>query len=221
MLDRDLGPMPFVILDDDDFWRGHIETVLVQTGHWDCILSVSSSQALKASMHLVHEAQVVLIDIMLQGESGLDVLVHLRKTLQLDCSLVMLTSVNDDEVLHQAIQLGANGYVLKSSDPAKITQALEALFDNGAPISPEIAKKLIARMQGQTPSHTGPQPSPILSAKEWQILRCLANGDSYENAAARLRMSINTFRYYIKKIYRSIHVENRSEASRWYFENKE
>ena len=78
--------------------------------------------------------------------------------------------------------------------------------------------KLIAQMQA-TPQDNAETAHPTLSAKEWQILKCLANGDSYETASNRLRISINTFRYYVKKIYRIIHVENRSEAVKWYYES--
>jgi DNA-binding NarL/FixJ family response regulator len=151
---------------------------------------------------------VVLLDIRLPGMSGIDGVRRLRE-LQPALPVLMLTVYGDDDHVFEAICAGASGYLLKDTPPARLLDSIREVVGGGAPMSPEIARKVVETFQRVTP----PKESELrLSPREAQILKLLAEGHSYKTAARELAISLDTIRFHVRNIYEKLHVHSKSEA---------
>jgi DNA-binding NarL/FixJ family response regulator len=117
----------------------------------------------------------------------------------------MLTVFSDRERLFTCMCNGAHGYLLKSTPPAKLLDAISAARDGGSPFSPEIARHIVSLFQ-----KTG--PSSPLTSQEHRLLGWLAEGYSYQAAADKMNVSVNTVRNYVRGIYDKLHVHSKSAA---------
>jgi DNA-binding NarL/FixJ family response regulator len=205
------------IVEDDAFWVQLYKDALWEYENWEHFNSASTLREAKQDLFMLAKTDVLFLDIHLGGESGLDGIPFFKKHLPESAHLIMLTMDEDTDVLLKALQLGANGYILKGLDKDAFYAQLAGIEGGGAALSPLMARKIIASLNRTPEDH---EKQAMISPKEWQILTRLADGDSYETAAEKLHLSINTFRYYIKKIYKSLNVENRSSAVKWYLGNK-
>jgi DNA-binding NarL/FixJ family response regulator len=157
---------------------------------------------------------VVLMDIRLPGMSGVECVSRLRGLLPLT-KAVMLTAYEDADEVFQSLTVGAFGYLLKSVEPQRLREAICEAHRGGSPISGSVARKLVDFFRGGAP--VGAAESDALnplSQREVEILRLLAEGHAYKQIAAELRISINTIRTHIKRIYEKLHVHSRTEAIR-------
>ena len=152
--------------------------------------------------------QIFLLDIGLPGMSGIDGVKALRKVAPA-VQILMLTVHADDEHVFAAICAGASGYLLKDTPPERLRQALAELGAGGAPMSPEIARRVLATFQRVEPP---PDAEHRLSPREREVLRLLVDGHSYKTAAKALGLSIDTLRFHIRHVYRKLHVHSKSEA---------
>jgi DNA-binding NarL/FixJ family response regulator len=151
---------------------------------------------------------VALLDIGLPGMSGIEGVRRLKAqwpTLQ----ILMLTVYADNEHIFEAICAGACGYLLKDTPPPKLLEAVRELCEGGAPMSPEIARKVVTMFQTVAPPKT---EEHRLSPRELEVLKLLADGHSYKTAAQVLSVSQDTIRFHIRHIYEKLHVHSKSEA---------
>ena len=147
---------------------------------------------------------VLLLDIQLpgvQGDQALEALRAVRPSMR----ILMLTVFSDRDRLFTCICNGAHGYLLKSTPPAKLLDAISAARDGGSPFSPEIARHIVSLFQ-----KTG--PSSPLTSQEHRLLGWLAEGYSYQAAADKMNVSVNTVRNYVRGIYDKLHVHSKSAA---------
>ncbi len=152
--------------------------------------------------------EVVLADIGLPGMSGIDGARALKGS-HPAVQILMLTVYPDNEHIFEAICAGASGYLLKDTPPARLLDAIRELHGGGAPMSPEIARKVVAMFQKVAPPAREDQR---LSARELQVLELLADGHSYKTAANAANLSIDTIRFHVRHIYEKLHVHSKSEA---------
>jgi DNA-binding NarL/FixJ family response regulator len=115
----------------------------------------------------------------------------------------------EDETVFASLCRGASGYLLKKTPPARLLEAIREASEGGAPMSPEIARKVIRMFRDFQPRE--PLDSDLTPA-ELRLLQLLADGYSYRAAGERLHVSINTIRSYIRAIYEKLHVHSKSEA---------
>jgi len=151
---------------------------------------------------------VFLADIGLPGMSGIDgvQLLHQRfPTL----SILMLTVHEDDDSIFAAVCAGACGYLLKETEPARLLEAIREVHSGGAPMSPQIARKVVVAYREARPAA---QSEAELSPRQISILQLLAEGHSYKTCADALDLSIDTVRFHVRRIYERLHVHSRSEA---------
>jgi DNA-binding NarL/FixJ family response regulator len=151
---------------------------------------------------------VLLCDIELPGMSGIDGVRRL-KSLAPSVQILMLTVFADNDHVFEAICAGASGYLLKGTPPARLLAAIRELQGGGAPMSPEIARKVVTLLGRVAPP---PREEHRLSAREVEILKLLSDGHSYKTAASELEISIDTVRFHIRNIYEKLHVHSKSEA---------
>lgn len=153
------------------------------------------------------QPEVLLLDIQLPGMYGDQAIDLVRRTCP-SLEILMLTVFSDREKVFTSICNGANGYLLKSTPPAKMLDAIRSARAGGSPISPEIARQIVTLFQ----KTRAPQPQVELTAQEQRLLALLAEGHSYQSAADQMRVSVNTVRNYVRSIYEKLQVHSKSEA---------
>ena len=151
---------------------------------------------------------VVLSDIGLPGMSGIEG-VRLLKERHPDLLLLMLTVYDDDERIFDAMCAGAVGYLLKKTPPARLLDSLKEAVAGGAPMSPEVARRVIALFREIRPPERADYQ---LTPHETRLLKLFVEGHNYKTAAAELGVSINTVNFHVRSIYEKLQVHSRSEA---------
>jgi DNA-binding NarL/FixJ family response regulator len=140
--------------------------------------------------------------------SGIAGTAELRKRFPHVIPLV-LTVYEDDDRIFQALCAGACGYLLKKTPPARLLEGLKEAAGGGAPMSPEIARRVIALFHKVKPP---PRAEHQLTPHELRILKLLVEGENYKSAAAVLCVSINTIAFHMRHIYEKLQVHSKSEA---------
>jgi DNA-binding NarL/FixJ family response regulator len=151
---------------------------------------------------------VVLMDIQMPGMGGIACTASLKQKLP-SVPVMMLTVYEDNDAIFHALQAGASGYLLKRSAPAKLLESIKELHRGGAPMTSEIARKVIESFFKAKPAA---HPQDKLTAREDEILGCLAEGLVTKEIADKLSVSYDTVRYHLKHIYDKLHVHSRTEA---------
>lgn len=151
---------------------------------------------------------VVLMDIQLPGLSGIDCVSQLRPLLP-QAQIMMLTVVEDHELIFRSLAAGAMGYLLKKTPPEKLLDAIRELHEGGSPMSGQIARQVVSAF-GHTPREA--TASAKLSPVELAVLQRLARGLLYKEVADELNISMSTVRTHVWHIYRKLQVHNRTEA---------
>jgi DNA-binding NarL/FixJ family response regulator len=153
-------------------------------------------------------ADVVLTDIGLPGLSGIEG-IRILKEKHPDLKLVALTIYEDDDRIFEALCAGASGYLLKTTPPARLLECLQDVNSGGAPMSPEVASRVIRLFRDIRPPDLSEHH---LTPHETRLLKLLAEGHSYKTAAAELGSSVNTVAFHMKSIYTKLQVHSKSEA---------
>jgi DNA-binding NarL/FixJ family response regulator len=151
---------------------------------------------------------VLLLDIHLPGMLGSDGVKLFREKFPA-MEVLMLTVYAEQDKVFESICNGACGYLLKKTPPAKLLEAIREAYEGGAPMSPEIARKVVRLFQNTR------QPEKVeeqLTPQEVRLLQLLSDGHSYQSAAGQLNISVNTIRNYIRSIYEKLHVHSKNEA---------
>lgn len=151
---------------------------------------------------------IVLSDIGLPGMSGIEG-VRVLKERYPDLLLMMLTVYDDDERIFDAMCAGASGYLLKKTPPARLLDSLKEAVAGGAPMSPEVARRVIALFREIRPPERADYQ---LTPHETRLLKLFVEGHNYKTAATELGVSVNTVNFHVRNIYEKLQVHSRSEA---------
>ena len=151
---------------------------------------------------------VALSDIGLPGMSGIEGIKVLKERYP-NLLLLMLTVYNDDERIFDAMCAGASGYLLKKTPPARLLESLKEAVGGGAPMSPEVARRVISLFREIRPPERADYE---LTPHETRLLKLFVEGHNYKTAAAELGVSVNTVNFHVRSIYEKLQVHTRSEA---------
>jgi DNA-binding NarL/FixJ family response regulator len=151
---------------------------------------------------------VLLVDIGLPGMSGTEG-IRILKERYPNIVIVMLTVYDDDDRIFEALCAGACGYLLKKTPPARLLESLREAFDGGAPMSPEIARRVVTLFREYQPPE---RADYHLTPAETRLLKLLVDGHNYKTAAGELGISLNTICFHIKQVYNKLQVHSKSEA---------
>src|SRR6202521_4855667 len=150
---------------------------------------------------------VVLSDIGLPGMSGIEGIRRLKQRYP-SVLLVMLTVYDDDQRIFEAICAGACGYLLKSTPPARLLESLREVVGGGAPMSPEVARRVIQLFREiRPPAHADYGLTP----HEARLLTLLVEGHNFKTAAEETGVSPSTVAWHMRRIYDKLHVHSKSE----------
>ena len=155
-------------------------------------------------------ADIVLMDIGLPGMSGIEGVKFLKEKYPKQI-IVMCTVHEDDDKIFEAICAGAVGYLLKKTKPDELISALREAFNGGSPMTPSVARKVIASFQ-KTPLKSFTGEKVELSEREHQILELMAVGKSYPEISKKIFLSLDGVYYHIRHIYEKLQVHSRAEA---------
>ena len=159
---------------------------------------------------------VLLVDLGLPDGSGLEVIRRVLRT-EPGCEALVISMFGDEENVLASIEAGAMGYIHKDSSPDDIAGVIREMKEGGSPISPMIARRMLARFRVRGPQ-SEPVPSapnadaPVLSPREQEVLELIARGFSYADIARLQAVSIHTVQTHIKRLYAKLAVSSRSEA---------
>jgi len=151
---------------------------------------------------------VALCDIDLPGMSGIEGMRVIRENYPSTLSL-MLTVYDDDERIFQALCAGACGYLLKNTAPARLLDCLREAVAGGAPMSPEVAVRVVALFRQFRPPE---RAAYNLTPHETRLLKLMVEGHNYKSAAAELRVTTHTISFHMRRIYEKLQVHSKSEA---------
>lgn len=151
---------------------------------------------------------VLLCDIGLPGMDGIAG-IRILKERYPRLPVLMLTVYDDDDQIIEALCAGATGYLLKHTSPQKLVDSIREILQGGAPMSPEIARRVVELFRQSPPPK---QVDYELTPHEVRLLKLLVDGHNYTTAASELNLSINTVSFHIKNIYGKLQVHSKSQA---------
>ncbi len=179
-----------------------------------CVCACATAEEALAEIPRL-KPDVVLMDIHLPAESGIVCTARLKEALP-SVQVIIVTVYRNQELIFQALQAGACGYLLKRSSPEEILKAITEVRSGGAPMTSEIARMLVEAFQKKPASLT---PSDGLTQRESEILVLLSEGLSNKEIADRVTISYDTVRAHLRHIYEKLHVRGRTEAVKMYLKS--
>lgn len=196
-----------LIYDDNEALRTSMETLITEDQGFELLAAMPNAETVETDIKEL-QPDVVLMDIDMPVVNGVEAV---RKISRINDKLpvIMLTVFDDNENIFNAICAGASGYILKRYATEEIPSAIRMVLEGGAPMTGSIARKVLMMVPQ---AKTTEQEKSDLTEKECAILKFLVNGYSYKMIAAELKISIDTVRFHIKKIYDKLHVHSATEA---------
>jgi DNA-binding NarL/FixJ family response regulator len=197
-----------VVIEDQREIREGLATLINGTSGFKCCGAFRSMEEALARA-VAHSPDVALVDIGLPGKSGIEGIPPLMEKYP-GLLILVLTVFEDDDRIFRALCAGACGYLLKRTPPSRLLESIREVKNGGAPISPEIARRVVQLFREFSPPTT--PPDCRLSAQELKVLQLLVEGHNYKTAAADLGVTINTISFHTRQIFQKLQVHSKSEA---------
>jgi DNA-binding NarL/FixJ family response regulator len=196
------------IVEDNRVIRESLMEFVQADSECECIyVCATAAEALKEIPK--RQPDIVLMDIQLPDISGIECTARLKQTMPA-VQIIMVTVYEDTERIYKALRAGACGYLLKRCSPEELILAIHEVRQGGAPMSREIARKVIASFREPVTSVSEVEG---LSPREREILELLANGFPNKEIASRLGLTDGTVRWHLRHVYNKLHVRSRMEAA--------
>jgi DNA-binding NarL/FixJ family response regulator len=195
------------IIEDQEQIREGLRILVDATAGCRCV-AVAGSVEDALSQFAREVPDVALVDIGLPGTSGI-IGTRIFRQRYPGVQVIILTVYDDDERIFQALCAGAFGYLLKNTPPARLIECIREVASGGAPVSPEIARRVISLFQKIRPQENADFE---LTPHEVRILKLLVEGHNYKTAASELHVSVNTISFHMRHIYEKLQVHSKSEA---------
>ncbi|MFZ6759888.1 response regulator [Undibacterium sp. Ji50W] len=209
-----------IVEDDPDF--GDALSQVIQAAPDMHLTGLADSRAQGMTMLLDPPADVLLVDLGLPDGSGIDV-IRAAVLLWPSCSVMVSTNFGDESNVMRSIEAGAVGYLLKDSSPGRMIDEIRSLASGGSPISPIIARQVLARFRKKNPSSPNSagnvdalektaDPVAVLSTREKEVLDFITKGFTMHEIAKLMQLSHFTVRTFVRRIYSKLKVTSKTEA---------
>jgi len=201
------APIRVAIIEDLPDIRDGLAALISANNGFRCVGTFGSMEEALPRIHQ-NLPDVLLVDIGLPGKSGIEG-IRILKEKHPDLLMIVLTVYDDDQRIFDALCAGARGYLLKKTPPARLLESLKDAVGGGAPISPEIALRVINVFRKNVPpSGAGYELTP----HEIRILQMLVDGHSFKSASAELGVTVHAVTFHMRNIYEKLQVHSKSEA---------
>lgn len=207
-------PVRVLLIDDDP----HMRLVIAQELLGDMRINLlAQAGCMKEGRRLIaqHEFDVMLVDLNLGDGTGFDLIEHMKNVRPM-AEAVVISAMEDEQHALHAFELGATGYLVKNSWFGNFSQAVLQVVNGGASITPNLARRLLHRLDhAQCSAHSAAPPSGDngkLSEREKEVLKMVAAGYTSAEIGSRLAVSCHTINTHIKNIYRKLNVRTRAQA---------
>jgi DNA-binding NarL/FixJ family response regulator len=198
------------IVEDDARIRRSLAAMLGGAGDVECVGQFGDAEKALREIPLL-QPRVVFMDVHLPGMSGVEC-VRALTAMEPRPQIVMLTSYDDSDAIFSSLSAGACGYLLKPIRGAQLVAAVRDVYSGGAPMSGQIARRVVEAFSKAPSKPSSLRPDPSLSEREAQILQLLSEGYLYKEISDRLAISYSTVRTHIERIYEKLHVQSRAQA---------
>lgn len=196
------------IVEDNVKIRDLIQKFINMQENMNLGLAVDSVEEMLELLKDGKNPDVLLMDIQLPGMSGIEGIKIIKQKYP-EIEIIMLTIYHDSHKIFDSLCAGASGYLLKHTSLPEIKESIENLMNGGAPMSPQIARKVIQHFNDPQPEK---KPESNLTTREQDIVNGLVDGLSYKLIADRYSISIDTVRAHIRNIYKKLHVNSKAEV---------
>jgi DNA-binding NarL/FixJ family response regulator len=200
-------PISVTVIEDVRDVREGLMVLINGTAGFRCGTAHRSMEDALAAMQ-TSRPDVILTDIGLPGMSGIDGIRILRDRFP-ETPILALTVYDNDDQVFKALCAGASGYLLKNTAPARLLESIREAFDGGAPMSPEVARRVVRLFRDFRPPENA---SYRLTPQESELLRLLIDGHHRKTAATEMGISVNTVSFHLKNIYAKLQVHSKTEA---------
>jgi DNA-binding NarL/FixJ family response regulator len=201
------GPISVAIIEDHREFRDYLTALISGTEGFDYAGGFRSIEEALPKIN-AHVPDVILLDIGLPGMNGIDG-IKLFKEKYPAILLLTLTIHDDDERIFDALCAGASGYLLKKTQPAQLVASVKEAAQGGAPMSPEVARRVIKLFREIRPPE---RAEYNLTPHEIRILKLFVEGHNYKTAAAKLGVAPTTINFHLQNIYQKLQVHSKTEA---------
>jgi DNA-binding NarL/FixJ family response regulator len=202
-----MSRLNIVLVEDERDIREGLALLIHGTPGFECRRSYRTMEEALVCV-AADRPDVVLTDIGLPGMSGIQGIVALRQRYP-SLPILALTVFDTDDKVLSALCAGASGYVLKNTPPAQLLAALREVASGGAPMSPEIARRVVRLFREFRP---GANATYNLTPQEHELLKLLAEGHHKKTAAEKMGISVNTVSFHLKHVYEKLQVHSKTEA---------
>lgn len=202
------------IVEDNHDIRQALEQIISMSGGFDLVCSCENGEDALVKLP-IYLPKIVLMDINLGGMTGIEVVKELKPQ-HPEMLFMMCTVYEEDEKIFEALKAGASGYIIKKTAPSKLLEAIKELDQGGAPMSSQIARKVVTAFQSK-PTVAAEGLVELLTKREMEILEMLASGLVYKEISEKLYISSETVRKHVYNVYNKLHVSNRVEAVNKYY----
>jgi DNA-binding NarL/FixJ family response regulator len=198
------------IVEDDARIRRSLAAMLSTAADIECVGQFASAEEALLKVPTLMP-RVIFMDIHLPGMSGVDCVREIAGT-NPKPQIVMLTSYDDSDAIFSSLSAGVCGYLLKPIRTAQLQAAVRDVYSGGAPMSGQIARRVVEAFNKPVAKPAAFQPAASLSERETQILQLLSKGYMYKEISDKLAISYSTVRTHIERIYEKLHVQSRAQA---------
>jgi DNA-binding NarL/FixJ family response regulator len=196
------------LVEDDADVRGRLSNLITEHEQFE-LLDACGTMEQGLSALSQYKPDVLLTDLGLPDGSGIDIIRAIEQH-HLDCDAMVISGFQDENLVFKALEAGAKAYILKHDKSQKITDAILAMIDGGAPMSPVIARLMLLKFHNAQ-AQTIPLPE-ALTPRQTRILKLLSQGFSAQEVSEKLGITYYTVTTHIKNIYNKLQVNSRSEA---------
>lgn len=199
------------LFEDNKLVREALQAILNGTAGFICCGAFADGNNWESDI-MQSRPDVILMDIGMPGLNGIEVTRKICNRFP-NVRILIQTVFNDNEKIFLALCAGASGYLLKNDPPHKYIEAINEVYNGGAPISSAVAKKILGFFANQNVILVSPGNEDYhLSEREKEILRLMMEVSSYKAIAEKIFISYETVRTHVRNIYKKLHVTSRNEA---------